>query len=187
MLEGAIATGVIALANKNVFSIVCIGGGPGFELIACKLFFRRRLPNCRLSLTCLDFSKSWGRYVTALGWRFQQRDFHSRDLMAFLDSESGQIDYVILGNIVSSPTDQQIVDFVSNLLHESVRAVLVPAGVLAKGTCEIARKSGIKIVSLIDQAKGCNVNQLAFMVFSTVPLRGTRECLFPEDLVVNHN
>lgn len=41
MLEGAIATGVIVPSTNNLCRIACIGGGPGFEQIACKLFFKR--------------------------------------------------------------------------------------------------------------------------------------------------
>jgi len=185
LLEGATATGVIALSNNNSLRIASIGGGPGFELIACQLFFRRCWPNSNLSLTCLDLCKSWGRYVTALGYRFEQWDLKSGKLLELLELERGQLDYVILSSVTACLSVMQIVGLLVDLLtDEGVRAVLVSSRVIAKGICEAARKRGIFAIWLNDQAQNSNDRQLAFMICSpTVPSSRARECIFPDTFV----
>jgi hypothetical protein len=187
MLEGAMATGVIGLPINNSLRVASIGGGPGFELIASKLFFRQHWPDATVHQTCLDLCPTWGRYVTELGYRFEQWNLFNGRLLELLGLNKGELDYVILSSVVASLRDEQIVDLLSALLHDDrVRAVLVSEKDLTSKTCDKVRAKHIEVVSLLDKAQDSSERQLAFVVSRPGPPRETRDCTFPGNTVEKH-
>jgi len=44
---------------KNNLNILSLGGGPGFELYACNLFFKKYYKNIKLKLTTIDNTNLW--------------------------------------------------------------------------------------------------------------------------------
>jgi len=187
MLEGALAAGAIGLPINNAQRVASIGGGPGFELIACNLFFRQHWPSASSHLTCLDLCPTWGRYVNKLGYRFERWDVRSGRLLDLLGLKKGELDYVLLSSVVASLRDEEMVELLSSLLlHDQVRAVLVSARDLNSRTCEKVRALGIEVVSLLDQVQDSSERQLALVVSRTGPPRETRDCLFPGKPVEKH-
>lgn len=71
ILERSLSAGVLDL-TKRYLKVASIGGGPGFELLAFKLFFHRHSHHTKLKLASLDLCESWRPYVEAQGYRFEQ-------------------------------------------------------------------------------------------------------------------
>ena len=56
--------------------IASIGGGPGYELLATRIFFDRFAPGTQLELVSLDLCPSWRQYVEGLGFTFYHWNIH---------------------------------------------------------------------------------------------------------------
>ena len=52
------------------FRVASLGGGPGFELVACRAFCEKHLPMAKLDLISLDLAKEWRDCAEGLGLRF---------------------------------------------------------------------------------------------------------------------
>ena len=80
-LERSAAAGVFDDLLKDVnpdesrtITIVSVGGGPGYELLAARLFFRQPEYEGRIetNLISMDLCEAWGPYNEQMGIRFQQ-------------------------------------------------------------------------------------------------------------------
>jgi len=59
---------------RKTMRIVSIGGGPGFELIACKAFFNKYAPDTKLELITLDYMEGWRAYNEMFNIEFHKYD-----------------------------------------------------------------------------------------------------------------
>lgn len=80
-LERARARGVFEDVGKGgdgeTRRVASLGGGPGFELVAVREFFKAHFPSVTLDLVSLDLEESWRASAEALGLRFFQWDMRS--------------------------------------------------------------------------------------------------------------
>ena len=53
---------------NNKVTFLSVGGGPGFELIAAKYFFKKYFPKIKTELISLDIQKSWEEYTKLMGY-----------------------------------------------------------------------------------------------------------------------
>jgi len=164
ILERALFAGVLDL-TKTHLKIASIGGGPGFELLAFKLFFYHHSPHTKLKLASLDLCESWRPYVAAQGHRFEQWDLNGGGLLQKLGLTRGQLDYVIISNVLIYCTTEKIVKMSDWLLNkDGVRAILVTEREQKRlRACPKLESRGIRVIRLIDQSRGVDERQLAFV------------------------
>jgi len=164
ILERALFAGVLDL-TKTHLKIASIGGGPGFELLAFKLFFYHHSPHTKLKLVSLDLCESWRPYVAAQGYRFEQWDLNGGGLLEKLGLTRGQLDYVIISNVLIYCTTEKIVKMIDWLLKkDGVRAILVTEREQKRlRACSKLESRGIRVIRLIDQSRGVDERQLAFV------------------------
>ena len=75
---------LIRCYNNNVFqnisgkpvNIVSIGGGPGFELLAMRMFFNKYFKDTKITLTTIDLSDIWNTSNDILGIKFIRGSFY---------------------------------------------------------------------------------------------------------------
>ena len=75
MLERAHSMGLLNLSEINTVSL---GGGPGFELEAFRVYLQEKSPSIPFTGTVVDLENTWKPYVEELGFSFQQGDFNKK-------------------------------------------------------------------------------------------------------------
>ncbi|KOO26407.1 hypothetical protein Ctob_004548 [Chrysochromulina tobinii] len=123
-LQRATADG--AAPGSIPYSIVSLGGGPGFELLGAKAFCDEYLPAAAVTLKSLDLEASWRPCAEGLGLAFDEWDVNDGDgLMAA--SGVGRIDLALISYVyyhyMSTP---HCAEWLANRLRGgSIGAVLI--------------------------------------------------------------
>ena len=89
---------------KDVKSICSIGGGPGFELYAAKVFYDD------ISLKTIDLSDMWRFSNDVFDVEFVQGSFYDTDLIKSIDSEIIIMSYVIYHYFNKDPSKWHIIE-----------------------------------------------------------------------------
>ncbi|KAL3767649.1 hypothetical protein ACHAW5_006887 [Stephanodiscus triporus] len=149
-----------------VLRIAAIGGGPGYELLATKLFFEERAPpggGPRLELTCMDICPAWRRYVEALGFSFVEYDIDNEggtDPLRAMGLEDGELHFCIVSCVMIYVTNDRVMKMFHRLVHDSqVRAILVSERGERTSACTMMEGLGGKVIRLIDQSDGMDERQ----------------------------
>ena len=150
LLERAAQTGIFdgdaGVPADRPLRIASVGGGPGYELIAMKVFLQEyagdkcgeeeHVPE----LVSCDLEQSWDKYAEAVGVRFEQWDINDGGLIekcrprAAAEGKEGMegggfqgIDYVIISYVMAMymKTDESLDRLAAWLTKEGVRAVFV--------------------------------------------------------------
>jgi len=165
LLERADAIGTfdrIYEKGPGTVTIAALGGGPGYELLAARLFFKEKCPDVTFELICMDVCEAWRPCAEMLGFRFVQYDImdESTDPLAAAGLEKGELDLCIVSCVMIYCTTKQTMDMFYKLLHEgNVGAALVSE----RGEKTIANtmfeELGGSVVRLIDQSHGLDERQ----------------------------
>lgn len=102
LLERAFNAGAFAAVGASAPDARCrvasLGGGPGFELVAVRAFFRIHFPHVVLELVSLDLASSWAPYCAELGVDFAQWDVNDGD--GLLPACKGPVDFAIISYVL---------------------------------------------------------------------------------------
>jgi hypothetical protein len=150
--------------EKNVIRIAAVGGGPGYELLATKLFFEDRVPHgIQLELTCMDVCPAWRDYAEALGFKFVQYDIDNDTGISPLDAmglEIGQLHFCIISCVMIYVTNNKVMSMFHKLIHnDGVKAMLVSERGERTMACTMMEELGGKVIRLIDQTDGMDERQ----------------------------
>eukprot|EP01119_Soliformovum_irregulare_P013556 TRINITY_DN3624_c0_g1_i1.p1 TRINITY_DN3624_c0_g1~~TRINITY_DN3624_c0_g1_i1.p1 ORF type:complete len:378 (-),score=74.41 TRINITY_DN3624_c0_g1_i1:10-1143(-) len=74
------------LKEAKVAKIISLGGGPGIELVACRIFMKQTL-GLDCELTTLDLVSEWKPYADILNCQFIQSDFCRDDFMSAIEDK----------------------------------------------------------------------------------------------------
>ena len=159
--------GGVAGGPAGVVRIVAIGGGPGYELLAVKLFFEDRAPpggaGPRLELTCMDVCPAWRRYAEALGFSFVEYDIDNDERtnpLCAMGLEVGELHFCIVSCVMIYVTNDRTMKMFHDLVHDSgVRAILVSERGERTSACSMMEGLGGNVVRLIDQSDGIDERQ----------------------------
>lgn len=152
-------------AGGPVIRIAAVGGGPGYELLATKLFFEERMPNSgvQLELTCMDICPAWRHYAEALGFTFVEYDINNEDGINPLQAMGlarGELHFCIVSCVMIYVTNDHVMNMFHNLvLNDGVKAVLVSERGERTLACTMMEELGGKVIRLIDQSDGMDERQ----------------------------
>ncbi|KAL3809435.1 hypothetical protein ACHAXA_004004 [Cyclostephanos tholiformis] len=163
--------GIFDEGGDGVIRMAAIGGGPGYELLATKLFFEDRAPppgvdgegGPRLELTCMDICPAWRRYAEALGFTFVEYDINNEvgdDPISVMGLEDGELHFCIVSCVMIYVTNNRVMSMFHRLIHDShVKAILVSERGERTSACGIMEDLGGKVIRLIDQSDGTDERQ----------------------------
>lgn len=103
-LERAHALGALGAAadahtrGGGACRVASLGGGPGFELLALRVFFEHHFPSVRVQAVSLDLATEWRPYCAALGVGYAEWDV--RDGAGLLERAGGPIDFAIVSYVL---------------------------------------------------------------------------------------
>ncbi|KAL7541719.1 hypothetical protein ACHAXR_011153 [Thalassiosira sp. AJA248-18] len=151
-------------AGTTVLRIAAVGGGPGYELLATKLFFAERAPGIELELICMDLCPAWRPYVEQLGFRFVgEYDINEEgnDPLRAAGLERGlPIHFCIVSCVMIYCTNNNTMNMFRKLVHEGgVKAILVSERGERTSACTMMEDLGVKVIRLIDQSNGMDERQ----------------------------
>ena len=172
-LERTAAEGLFDIHKETSkpLRVASIGGGPGYELLAMKMFFERFAPNVSLELISLDLCPSWCGYVEALGFKFIHWDIHSGNLLDTLNMSPGDLDYVIISYVLIYCSDDPTMDMLASLLTEGqVRAIIVSERSERTAGVGMMEKRGMTVCKLMDQSMGQDERQCIYVSDSNLLL-----------------
>lgn len=188
-LERAAGIGVfdeVFQRGTGTVRIASIGGGPGYELLATRLFFLERAPEVELELTSLDLCAAWRPYVEQLGFQFVHFDINDGNLLEALGLGRGELNFCIVSCVMIYVTNDATLDMFHRLVHEEgVRAILLNERGEKTEACAMMEDRGGAVIRLIDQTLGVDERQTVFCSteFSDSQLRGANrreeELTFP--------
>ena len=131
MLERSLAMGVFdGIPEKQTVRLVSLGGGPGFELQAARMFFAThpllRGRGVDLELISMDKCVAWEPYNEKLGLKFVPWDICSSTVSIWeaLGLSPGSIDYILISNVMIYLPLSSIHTFHDLLTKGAVRAIL---------------------------------------------------------------
>lgn len=202
MLERSEALGIFddfLVGGKRgpVIRIAAVGGGPGYELLATKLFFEDRAPpgggGMQLELTCMDLCPAWRRYAEALGFSFIEYDIDNKDgtdPLQAMGLDVGELHFCIISCVMIYVTNEKVMNMFHKLMHDGgVNAILVSERGERTSACTMMETLGGKVIRLIDQSDGMDERQAIWssQEFCDEHLRTShpdyeahqRECVFP--------
>ena len=165
LLERADAIGTfdrIYEKGSDTVRIAAVGGGPGYELLAARFFFKEKCPDITLELTCMDVCEAWRPCAEKLGFCFVQYDIidDSTDPLAAAGLEPGELDICIISCVMIYCTTKQTVEMFYKLLHDGgVRAALVSERGEKNIACTMFEELGGSVVRLINQSHGLDERQ----------------------------
>ncbi|KAL7428772.1 hypothetical protein ACHAXH_002169 [Discostella pseudostelligera] len=151
--------------GRPVVRIAAVGGGPGYELLATKLFFEERMPNSgmQLELTCMDICPAWRHYAEALGFTFVEYDINNEDGINPLQAMGlarGELHFCIVSCVMIYVTNDRVMNMFHNLVHnDGVKAILVSERGERTLACTMMEELGGKVIRLIDQSDGMDERQ----------------------------
>ena len=182
LLERCHAAGLFdgPLSLEEPLTVVSLGGGPGYELLAFDWiarwyqqqheedflengkFLDSNVPG--LTFASFDLQPSWVRYTRILGYDFKQWDVHSDDARdAVLNAGQGRI-VCILSNILCYCSDEQTADLFLDLLTSRVTAIIVNERGAVQSIVPMLQRRGVRILRLLDQlTAGRDDRQLVFL------------------------
>jgi len=157
-------------AENNVIRIAAVGGGPGYELLATKLFFEDRAPpseegldEIQLELTCMDVCPAWRAYAEALGFKFVDYDIDNESGISPLEAmglETGQLHFCIVSCVMIYVTNSKVMSMFHKLIHnDGVKAMLISERGERTMACSMMEALGGKVIRLIDQVDGMDERQ----------------------------
>ena len=145
--------------------IAAIGGGPGYELLATKLFFEERAPDVELELISMDVCAAWKPYTELLGFHFIQYDINDEGTnpLDVAGLSKGDLDFCIVSCVMIYVTNNQTLDMFHKLIHEDmVKAILLSERGEKTRACRMMEDRGGAVIRLIDQAYGADERQAIF-------------------------
>ena len=148
--------------GSNTVRIAAVGGGPGYELLAARLFFKEKCPHITLELICMDVCEAWRPCAEKLGFRFVQYDItdDSTDPLAAAGLEPGELDLCIVSCVMIYCTTKQTMEMFYKLLHDGgVGAALVSERGEKNIACTMFEELGGSVARLIDQSNGLDERQ----------------------------
>jgi hypothetical protein len=182
LLERAAQTGIFdgdaGVPADRPLRIASVGGGPGYELIAMKVFLQEYAgEKCgeeehAPELVSCDLEQSWDKYAEAVGVRFEQWDINDGGLIekcrprgagggaAAAEGKEGMegmegvgfqgIDYVIISYVMAMymKTDESLDRLAAWLTKEGVRAVFVSSRAQNLDTLPRIEKRNIEVIKV---------------------------------------
>jgi hypothetical protein len=82
------------LKDKKTVKIISLGGGPGIELYACRVFMKQTM-SLDCELTSLDLVKDWEQYSSVLDCNFIRANFCTEDILSKIDHDLVVLCYVL--------------------------------------------------------------------------------------------
>ena len=168
-------------------TVVSLGGGPGYELLAFDWFARywqqsqdrsfladskflddKNFKVPKLSFASFDLQASWQRYVDILGYGFQQWDVHGpealQSVLNLVPKDDGARVVCMLSNILCYCSDDQTADLFYDLLTSRVTAIVVNERGAVQGIVGMLQRRNIRVLRLLDQiTAGRDDRQLVFL------------------------
>ena len=142
--------------------IAAIGGGPGDELLAARLYFKDKFPDLQLDLICMDICEAWRPCAERLGFRFVTYDItdEGTDPLGAAGLERGDLDFAIVSCVMIYCTTRKTMGMFRDLLSEGgVRAALVSERGETTKACTMFEDLGGRVIRLIDQSRGIDERQ----------------------------
>lgn len=165
LLERADAIGTfdwIYEKGAGAVRVAAVGGGPGYELLAARIFFKEKCPDITLDLICMDVCGAWRPCAESLGFRFVQYDItdESTDPLAAAGLGPGDLDLCIISCVMIYCTTKQTMEMFYKLLHDGgVGAALVSERGEKNMACTMFEELGGSVIRLIDQSNGLDERQ----------------------------
>jgi len=178
ILERAQADGLFEKHQgaKCTLRIASVGGGPGYELLALRIFFKRNFPNVTLDLTSLDLCKSWEQYVLRLGFKFLPYNINDGNLLGRLGLAKGELEYVIISYIMIYVSNDKCLDMFRDLLiRDGVRALIMSERTEATPACKRMENRGIHCSRLMPQKLGQDERQNLFVADPSLLKSGQKD------------
>ena len=161
--------------REHPIRIASIGGGPGYELLATRLFFDRFAPNVKLELVSLDLCPSWRQYVEGLGFTFYHWDIRDGKLLETMQMTPGDLTFVIISYVLIYCSDDATMDMLATLLNDGgVRAIIVSERSESTAGCGMMEARGVHVEKLMDQSLGRDERQCVYVNDSNM-LRSNEE------------
>ena len=154
--------------DRPVIRIAAVGGGPGYELLATKLFFEDRMSTTnhsgvKIELTCMDICPAWRHYAEALGFTFVEYDINNEDGInprQAMGLARGELHFCIVSCVMIYVTNDRVMNMFHNLVHnDGVKAILVSERGERTLACTMMEELGGKVIRLIDQSDGMDERQ----------------------------
>ena len=143
--------------------IAAVGGGPGYELLAARLFFLERDPEITLELICMDVCPAWKPYAELLGFRFVYYDINDvgTNPLQLAGLQPGELHFCIVSCVMVYVTNDQTLDMFHRLIHEGgVNAILQSERGEKTRSCLMMEDRGGVVTRLIDQSFGVDERQV---------------------------
>jgi len=148
--------------GEGMVRIASIGGGPGYELLATKLFFADKAPNVELELISMDLCVAWKVFVEELGFKFIQYDINNEEGINPLQAaelERGDIQFCIVSCLMIYCTNEKVLNMFRKLTHDDgVNAILVSERGERTKACSMMEELGGEVIRLI-QSNGMDERQ----------------------------
>ena len=148
--------------GSGTVRIAAVGGGPGYELLATRLFFEEKCPDIELELICMDVCEAWKPCAEKLGFRFVQYDITNENTnpLKAAGLEPGELDFCIISCVMIYCTTMETMNMFYEILHEGcVGAALVSERGEKTIACTMFEELGGSVVRLIDQSFGMDERQ----------------------------
>lgn len=168
--------------------VASLGGGPGFELFAFRLYFETFFPRVTLQCVSLDLAEAWRPFCAELDVEFGVWDVGDGEGM--LEKAGGPVDYAVISYVLhhymgnkkcadwvgkwlnGPPPPAALVETVGELPKTPtvLGEACAPRGVIVCGRDEnlgretaLLSEAGVKCVHLIDQADGRDERQVLLL------------------------
>ncbi|KAL9178391.1 hypothetical protein ACHAXT_000038 [Thalassiosira profunda] len=165
LLERSADLGVFdeVIQNAAPVRVAAVGGGPGYELLATKLFFAQRAPDLELELISMDLCPAWRPYVERLGFQFIQYDINNEegtDPIRAAGLQPGDLDFCIVSCLMIYCTTDPVINMFRRLVHDDgVNAILVSERGERTKACTMMEERGGEVIRLIDPSGGMDERQ----------------------------
>lgn len=162
-LERARAIGAFdAMARRGGGAATCasLGGGPGFELVAFREFFREHYPTFTLDLISLDVEDSWRASAEGLGLRFARWDMRDGDVAGACGR---QVDFAIASYVFKMYMCEDVVaDWLAEELKSIGAVFVINRDENLREGCALMESRGVDVARLLPQDNGRDDRQLIF-------------------------
>jgi hypothetical protein len=159
--------------NKDTVRVVSLGGGPGFELLAFKKFYKEIYGN-KTELISMDLSKSWKSSAEIVVDKFYQMNLSDTTADAIVE-KSGPIDYIVISYVFYHymNNDESIDLLTSLIVDHNVKGIFINSRVKHIPQLTKFDESKLEVHSLIDN------RQVMITLKGLEQVIDTEEIVFP--------
>lgn len=144
--------------KEDNITFISLGGGPGFELIAVREFFKKNFDKDDVNLISTDIQESWINYTKLMNINFLKNDLKNSDVLHKINSFSNKNSkiFLILSYVRAYIDNEKSFLLIKNLLeNNNVKGIFVSDRRKKNNVVNILKKKyNIRVIYLLQKHKG---------------------------------